>query len=115
MEIHKVDDIFKIRVAKFIFSSLDKSNPTKFHSWFKLIDNVYNHNTRSKNIDIDNSITTRTLFVPTARTTHYGLKSIKVLGSKLWNNLPPTLRVDDLTLSTFIKKIKKHLIDIYGP
>ena len=113
MEIHKIHDIFKIRLAKFIFTSLNKSNPINFHSWFKLIDYVHNYNTRSRYIDIDNSITTRTIFVPFARTTYYGLKLTKVLGSKLWNNLPPRLRVNNITLTIFIKNLKKHLIDSY--
>ena len=105
MEIHKIHDIFKIRLAKFIFTSLCKSNPINFHSWFKLIEFVHNYNTRSRHIDFDNSIITRMLFVPFARTTYYGLKLTKVLGSKLWNNLP-LLRVNNLTLSIFIKKQK---------
>ena len=113
MEILKVYDIFKIRIAKFIFKSLDKSTPSNFHSWFNLTKDIHNHNTRSKYIDIDKSIKTRNLFVPSARTTHYGLKLTKVLGSKLWNNLPSLLRVDNLTLSIFINKIKKHLIELY--
>ena len=113
MQIHKVHDIFKLRITKFIFTSLEKSNPTNFHSWFKLIDHLYQHNTRSKFVDIVNSITTRTLFIPTSRTTYYGLKLTKVLGPKLWNNLPSLFRVSNLTLSTFLKNLKKYLIDSY--
>ena len=113
LEIHKIHDIFKIRLAKFIFTSLGKSNPVNFHSWFKLIEYIHNYNTRSRYVDFDNSIITRTLFVPFARTTYYGLKLTKVLGSKLWNNLPPLLRINNLTLSIFIKNLKKHLIDSY--
>jgi len=113
MELHKVCDIFKLRIAKFIFTSLDKSNPTNFHSWFKLIDQIHHYNTRSKYVDIDKSITTRTLFIPTSRTTHYGLKLTKVLGAKLWNNLPSFLRVDNLSLQPFLRNLKTYLIDLY--
>ena len=35
-EILKVHDIFKIKVAKFIYNSLNKMNPVNFHSWFTL-------------------------------------------------------------------------------
>ena len=115
MEIIKVQDIFRLRITKFIFNCLNKKTPSNFYSWFNLTNNdTHNHNTRSKYIDIDKSIKTRSLFVPTARTTHYGLKLTKVLGSKLWNNLPPILRVDNFTSSTtFIKKLKNHLIQLY--
>ena len=114
MEILKVQDIFRLRITKFIFNCLIKKTPSNFYSWFNLTNDTHNHNTRSKYIDIDKYIKTRSLFVPTARTTHYGLKLTKVLGSKLWNNLPPLLRVDNLTSTVFVKKIKHHLIELYN-
>ena len=83
LNIHKVQDIFVLRIAKFIFNSLIKITPFNFHTWFNLTVHVHNYNTRSKYVDIDNSIPTRTLFVPTARTSYYGLKLIKVQGPKL--------------------------------
>ena len=113
LNIHKVQDIFVLRIAKFIFNTLIKITPVNFHTWFNLTVQVHNHNTRSKYVDIDNSTSTRTLFVPIARTSYYGLKLIKVQGPKLWNNLPPLLRVENLTFSIFIKKLKKQLLDIY--
>ena len=113
LNIHKVQDIFVLRIAKFIFNSLKKITPHNFHTWFNLTVEVHNHNTRSKYVDIDNAIQTRTLFVPTARTSYYGLKLIKVQGPKLWNNLPSLLRVENLTFSIFIKKLKKYLLEIY--
>ena len=44
----KVQDIFKIRIAKFIYTSLNKTSPANFHLWFKLTIQVHNHNTRSQ-------------------------------------------------------------------
>ena len=111
--IHKVQDIFVLRIAKFIFNSLVGTTPFNFHNWFYLTVQIHNYNTRSKYVDIDKSIPTRTLFVPTARTSHYGLKLIKVLGPKLWNNIPPLLRVENLTFSIFIKKLKNYLLETY--
>ena len=111
--IHKVQDIFVLRIAKFIFNSLIGITPLNFHNWFYLTVQIHNYNTRSKYVDIDKSIPTRTLFVPTARTSHYGLKLIKVLGPKLWNNIPPLLRVENLTFSIFIKKLKNYLLETY--
>ena len=112
LEIHKIHDIFKIMVVKFIFKCLNETNPINFHSWYVLTSQVHQHNTRSKFIDVQNSIETRTLFVPTARTTYYGLKLLKVLGPKIWNKLPPLLRNNN-SLHDFIKKYKKNLLELY--
>ena len=100
-------------VSKFIFNCLNKSNSVNFNSWYKLTSLVHNHNTRNKFIDIDNTVITRTLFIPFARTAHYGLKSLKVQGPKIWNSLPPTLRNND-NLYNFIKKLKNYLINLYN-
>ena len=55
---------------------------------------------------------TRTLFVPLARTTYYGLKLLKVHGSKIWNELPPLLRIND-SINIFIKELKIILLNSY--
>ena len=112
-KIHKVQDVFIIRIAKFIYNCLVKNTPVNFHHWFKLTDEIHDYNTRSKYMDINNSIITRTLFVPNARTTNYGLKLIKVQGTKIWNKLPTPLRVENLAFSTFIRKLKTHLLELY--
>ena len=111
--IHKVHDIFILRIAKFIYNCLIKNTPTNFHYWFKETSLIHNHNTRSKYVDINNSTTTRTLFVPSARTTYYALKLTKVQGPKIWNNLPTLIRVENLAFSTFIKKLKIYLLELY--
>ena len=113
MEIHKIHDVFKLKVSKFIFNCLNKTNPVQFHNWYLLTSQVHLHNTRSKYVDIDNAISTRTLFIPTARTTYYGLKSLKVQGTKIWNQLPATLRIYD-SFYSFNKEIKRIFIDSYN-
>ena len=113
LHIHKIQDIFVLRIAKFIFNCLNKITPLNFHDWFTLTIQVHRYNTRSKYVDIDNSIHTRTLFVPTARTSYYGLKLIKVLGPKLWNNLPSILRVGNTSYPIFIRNLKKNLLEFY--
>ena len=42
-----VHNIFRLKIAKFIHNSLNKHNPTLFHSWFKLTTQTHTHNTRS--------------------------------------------------------------------
>ena len=73
---------------------------------------VHNYNTRSKFIDITNASTTNNLFIPIARTTHYGLNQLKVLGPKIWNELPPKLRNSNY-IARFNKDLKNHLIKAY--
>ena len=107
----KVQDIFKIRIAKFIDNSLNKTSPANFHLWFKLTTQVHNHHTRSQYIDIENSILTNYLFISTARTSHYGLKLIKVQGPKIWNDIPPS----NITVSNILlTKLKKSILESYN-
>ena len=113
LNIHKVQDVFILRIAKFIFNCLIKTTPVNFHSWFTLTTEIHRHNTRTKYVDINKLALTRTLFIPYARTTHYGLKLIKVQGPKIWNSLPSSLRIGKLSLPTFIKKLKKNLLELY--
>ena len=113
MEIHKIHDIFKLMITKFIFNCLNEKNPINFHAWYILTSQVHTHNTRSKFIDILNFVTTRTLFVPTARTSYYGLKLLKVQGPKIWNKLPSELR-NSTSIKDFIKKHKNILFNSYN-
>ena len=109
----KVQDIFKLRISKFIFKCLNKTSPDLFHSWFNTTSNIHQHDTRSKFANFDDNLNTRTLFIQNVRTTRYGLKQTKVLGAKIWNDLPSNLGMDNITIVTFSKELKKHLIDQY--
>ena len=109
----KIQDIFKLRLLKFIFNCLNKVNPQIFNSWFTLTSEVHCYPTRSKFLDFDNNTVTRTLFICAARTTHYGLKLTRVLGAKLWNNLPPDIRKTGISLGIFKNLVKDHLFSQY--
>ena len=50
----------------------------------------------------------RTLVIPRTRTT-FGDRSFLVAGPSIWNDLPASLRINDLSLDTFSKKLKTHL------
>ena len=113
LEILKIYDIFKLNISKFIFKCLNKMTPTNFHSWYHLTSLMNKHNTRSKFVNIENSVLTRTLFFPTARTSHYGLKLLKVQGPKIWNSLPPLLRINE-SFNNFNKKLKNILLNKYS-
>ena len=112
LEILKIHDIFKLKIGKFIYKCLNKNTPINFHNWFTLTTYIHNYNTRSKFINSDNLINTKNLFIPTARTLHYGLTKIKVLGSKIWNQFPPSIRIN-ASFGLFNTEFKIHLIGNY--
>ena len=112
LEIVKIQDIFKHKMTKFIYKCLNENTPINFHHWFVLTTQVHNYNTRSKYINGDQTIHTKNLFIPNARTSHYGLKKIKVHGPKIWNSLPPSIRIKP-TLGQFNTEIKKYLLKNY--
>ena len=111
LEILKVDDMHKYQVAKFIFKSINKLTPENFHHWFLMNSEVYDHKTRS-NFKIDDKTAVNNLFIPSARTTHYGMKLIKVSGPRIWNSLPTHLK-QVTTLEIFLKKLKDHFLSGY--
>ena len=107
----KVHDLFKLKIAKFIYNSLNKHNPINFHSWFILSTQTHRHNTTSKFIDIESSTISNNLFIPIARTTHYGLKSLKVQGPNIWNMIPPAIR-NNSSLQCFTNELKIYLMNL---
>ena len=66
LEILKIQDIFLVRIGKFIYKCLNKKNPINFHDWFILTTEIHNHHIRSKFMNSDQLINTKNLFIPTA-------------------------------------------------
>ena len=90
------DDIFKFKLAIFVYESISKLTPVYFHNFFRHNASVHSHNTRqSKRGD---------LFLVQKNTLQYGIRSIRYTGAKLWNGLPTAIR-------TLCSKVlfKKHL------
>ena len=78
LNILKVQDIFNTETLKFVYDSVNKSNPSQFHEYFHYSTNL--HNTAANR--------NGNLNTPQVRTVTYGLKSIKYTGCILWNDLP---------------------------
>ena len=110
LEIMKMNNVFKLQVAKFIFNCMHL-NTSIFHNWFTLNHMVHNYNTRSTFFDIDNAFKSNNLFVVNARTTH-GFKLLKVSGPKLWNLIPCQIRSLQ-SWNSFKWYFKKYLIAQY--
>ena len=61
---------------------LNKKININFHDWFILTTEIHNHNARPKFMNSDQLINTKNLFIPTARTSHYGLKKLRFMEQK---------------------------------
>ena len=108
----KVEDIFKFQVSKFVFMCLYGNTPLQFHNWFTLNYEKYGHRTRS-NYNTNNGIFIKSLFVPSARTTNYGLKQLRVTGPRIWNALPTYIK-NEISFNVFLKNLKVHYISGYA-
>ena len=106
----KIHEIFKLKVAKFIFKCLEKKVPINFHHWFQLTSQMYQYHTRSSYTN--NYQDSKHLYMPFARTTNYGSKKIKIQGTRIWNSLPVPLRITQ-SLSYFSINLKKILLNNY--
>ena len=84
LEVLKVQDVFKLQVSNFIFNCLQLNTPTIFHNWFRLNYTIHNGNTRWGSFDMDNGVGSNGGVIMGAKTTHYGLKGLKVSGPKIW-------------------------------
>ena len=69
-------DIFRIKLLCFVYESINKLNPYCFHDFFLLNSDVHGYFTRQSNRG------------DVFRSFQYGLKSIRYMGAKTWNELP---------------------------
>ena len=119
LEILKFDDIFKISIAKFIYSTLAFESPAVFWEWFAYSHVIHNHATtsstsinRAQYFDVGNVEHTRYLFTKRGHLVNYGAKMIQVYGPKLWNTLPKNVH-DSTSLSSFKINVKNYFIEQY--
>ena len=86
--------------------------PINFHNWFKINHERHGYSTRS-NININAGIKINNLFIPSVRTTNYGLKQLKSSGPRIWNVLPTVIK-NTTSLYVFLKKPKLFYSSQYG-
>ena len=112
LELLKIKDIFILMYSMFIYKCLNTSLLPIFDGWFKYSSSVHEYKTRS-NYNINTEVFTNNLFIPTAKTSNYGLKMLKVNGPKIWNTIPNDIRAS-ISFITFKKLIKNHLLLKYN-
>ena len=59
LEILKIQDLFKVKIGKFIYKCLNKNTHINFRDWFLLTSQIHNYNTRSGYTDTDQLLSTK--------------------------------------------------------
>ena len=93
-------DIFRIKLLCFVYESINKLNPYCFHDFFLLNSDVHGYFTRQSNRG--------DVFRNHKNSFQYGLKSIRYMGAKTWNELPEILKYSTSKFS-FKKNLKKFI------
>ena len=119
LKILKINDVFKLHVAKFIYSCLSRTTPSLFFDWFYLNYTIHEHATTSNTVIhqenyFDTGVVSYTniLHIRYSRLVNYGAKLLKVAGPILWNSLPPHIRVST-SLNSFKYALKIYLLEQY--
>ena len=118
LKILKFQDIFRLNIAKFVYSTLDFVSPQIFHDWFIFDYEVHNHSTRASSELTQNSYfdcgqIERSLSLHNKGSNNkYGGKMIQVSGPLIWNNVPDHIQ-KATSIHTFKHQLKRHLIEQY--
>ena len=119
LKLLKFDDIYKLNIAKFVYTTLCEFSPKVFAEWFTYTSDVHAHSTRSSTsishddlFDVGTEVKTYTLYIPKSRLANYGDKLIKVYGPLLLNSLPEIIQ-DACSVQTFKIYLKKYFLESY--
>ena len=105
LNILKLNDIFKLEMAKIMFHYNQKLNiETTKHSQITTIKQLHHHNTRLS--------TRNNYFLPHKRT-ETGKQSLTFIGPKVWQEIPAHLKETNIFLQVFKNKLKQHLTSNY--
>ena len=119
LETLKFEDIFKVSIAKFVYSTLAHETPAVFWDWFTYSHLIHNHATTSSTqinrthfFDAGTVVNTRYLFTKQSHLVNYGGKMIQVYGPILWNSLPKEIH-ESCSLPTFKDNVKRYFLSKY--
>ena len=98
-----VEDIGKINTLKFVHNQRNNKTPIVFKNYFIENRAIHQHNTRQTK-DLHN----------THANSNKKQQLIKRRGTKLWNELPQSIRMPGGTLKTFTKHVKDRIISSYN-
>ena len=101
LKVLKVEDIYKSRILKFVYESINGLSIIQFQNHYHHYNNTHHHYTRNRNI----------LYAPRTKT-KYGESTLKYKGCIFWNELRKKNQKCK-SLYTFKKAIRHFLIDVY--
>ena len=102
-----------MNLSKFVYKWRINALPSNFDSWFKYLSQVHSYNIRGIYVNIDEiSHDSLKLYIPSARTTNYGTKKIKIQAPTFWNCIPHEVRLKQ-SLFQFNKALKNHFLSTY--
>ena len=96
----RCEDLFKINVYKFMYKLMNNLLPCHIKSYFNMQQVTHTYSTRQ----VGN------LAITKYKTELYS-KSIRILGPKLWNNLPEEIKASP-SLNSFKKNVTKFIQDL---
>ena len=115
LKILVLEDIFKLNLANFVYSTLDFESPQIFHDWLIFNHEICNHNTRlnatiNQEQYFDNGTVEPSLSLRTRGSNNsYGQKMIKASGPILWNSIPEIIQ-KSTSVSSFKTQLKKYFL-----
>ncbi len=119
-EILKLEDIYKLNIAKFVYMTLCGESPFIFSDWFVYISDIHSYATTSSStiskthyFDSGTVFPTFSLYTPKSKLVNYGDKLIKVSGPTIWNSLPPYIQ-EASSIHTFKTHIRKYFLEKYN-
>ena len=104
LNILTIFDIFKLQLGIFVYENINGIGPLNSIMQFNKTANLHDHATRYA--------TQGNLFLSYARTSRYGLNSLKFSGGKLWSTIPKHIQ-DSRSKRSFNKLYKKELRSYY--
>ena len=120
LEILKINDIFKLNIANFIFATLNNESPDIFSDWFIYSHLVHQHSTRSsaaiiqhEHFDVGYAEPSKTLHTQRPNLEKYGSRLIQVYGPVLWNSFPDNVKGAS-SINTFKYLLKKYFFEQYN-
>ena len=94
----KLNDITELQILSFVYQWSHRLLPPCFSENFKVTSSVHSYSTRQS--------WNKNLYV--GSTTQYGLRSLKFIGSRLWNFLPTSI-TNSNSLRIFCKTLKNSM------
>ena len=101
LKLLRLQDIFRVKILSFVYESLNKINPSCFHDFFSLNSRIHQHFTRQSHHGH--------AFLTQKNSLQYGLRSIRYLGAKMWNDLPGEIR-NSASKFSFKRNLKKFIL-----